>query len=55
MVRTLAFQYGGKTVLAMHFITNKGHYFMVEVDGKAIMFDGTTRAKVAEIEAQVDK
>ena len=44
-------QYGGQTVLAWHFITNKGHHFMVEADGKAMMFDGTSGAKIAEIKA----
>jgi hypothetical protein len=45
-------KFQGKDVLAWHFITDKGHYFMVEADGKAMMFDGTSQAKVVEIDTQ---
>jgi hypothetical protein len=45
-------KYQGKEVLAWHFITDKGHHYMVEADGKAMMFDGTSHAKLAEIDAQ---
>jgi hypothetical protein len=41
----------GKQVLAWHFLTDKGHHYMIDVDGKAIMFDGTTRKPVTEISA----
>ena len=44
-------KYQGKEVLAWHFITNKGHHFMVEANGKAMMFDGKSEAKIAEIDA----
>ncbi|MCU5783672.1 hypothetical protein MA04_02972 [Alcanivorax balearicus MACL04] len=42
-------EYQGHTVLAWHFLTDRGHHFMVEADGKAMMFDGTSGTKVAEI------
>jgi len=42
-------EYKGQNVLAWYFITDKGHHYMVEVGGKAIMFDGKTRQVVAEI------
>jgi hypothetical protein len=44
-------QYNGKRVLAWHFITDMGHYFMVDADGKAVMFDGATNKPVEEINA----
>jgi len=44
-------QYNGKRVLAWHFITDKGHHYMVDADGKAVMFDGATKKPVAEMEA----
>lgn len=39
----------GKAVLAWHFLTNKGHHLMVESSGKAIMFSGSSREKIAEV------
>jgi hypothetical protein len=45
-------EHRGKKVLAWHFITDKGHHFMVEAEGKALMFDGTSQALVVEIDAQ---
>ena len=44
-------EHNGKRVLAWHFITDKGHHYMVDADGKAVMFDGTTKEMVTEIEA----
>jgi len=44
-------QYNGKRVQAWHFITDKGHHYMVDADGKAVMFDGATKKPVAEMEA----
>jgi hypothetical protein len=41
--------YQGTTTMAWHFITNHGHHFMVRTDDKAIMFDGKTEHKVAEL------
>jgi hypothetical protein len=42
-------QYEGKTVMAWHFITDKGHHYMVDLDDNAIMFVGKTREKVIEL------
>jgi hypothetical protein len=44
-------QHNGQRVLAWHFLTDKGHHYMVDADGKAVMFDGTTKEMVTEIEA----
>jgi len=44
-------KHNGENVLAWHFITDKGHHYMVEADGRAIMYDGATRNPVAEIDA----
>ena len=44
-------QHNGQRVLAWHFLTDKGHHYMVDADGKAVMFNGTTKEAVTEIEA----
>ena len=44
-------EHNGKRVLAWHFITDKGHHYMVDADGKALMFNGTTKEMVTEIAA----
>ena len=44
-------EHNGKRVLAWHFSTDKGHHYMVDADGKASMFNGTTKEMVTEIEA----
>ncbi len=44
-------QHNGQRVLAWHFLTDKGHHYMVDADGKAVMFDGTTKEMVTEVEA----
>ena len=44
-------QHNGQRVVAWHFLTDKGHHYMVDVDGKAMMFNGTTKEAVTEIEA----
>jgi hypothetical protein len=44
-------QHKGQRVVAWHFLTNKGHHYMVDADGKAVMFNGTTKEVVTEIEA----
>ena len=43
------FPYRGRTAFAHHFSTDRGHHFMIEVDGKALLFSGTTNEKLAEI------
>ncbi|MEG5016634.1 MULTISPECIES: DMP19 family protein [unclassified Microcoleus] len=42
-------EYGGQRILAWHFITDKGHHFMVEADGKAMMFSGKSKEQIAEL------
>jgi hypothetical protein len=44
-------QQNGQPVVAWHFLTDKGHHYMVDADGKAVMFNGTTKEVVTEIEA----
>lgn len=44
-------QHNGQRVVAWHFLTDKGHHYMVDMDGKAVMFDGTTKVVVTEIDA----
>jgi len=44
-------QHNGQRVVAWHFLTDKGHHYMVDADGKALMFNGTTKQVVTEIEA----
>ncbi len=44
-------KHNGKEVLAWHFLTDKGHFYMVEDGGKAIMFHGDTNARITVIDA----
>jgi hypothetical protein len=44
-------QHNGQRVVAWHFLTDKGHHYMVDADGKAVMFNGTTKELVTEVEA----
>lgn len=44
-------RHNGVMTLAWHFFTDKGHHYMVEADGAAIMFQGGTDKKIAEISA----
>jgi hypothetical protein len=44
-------QHNGQRVLAWHFLTDKGHHYMVDAHGKAVMFNGTTKVVVTEIDA----
>jgi hypothetical protein len=44
-------QHNGQRMVAWHFITDKGHHYMVDADGKAVMFNGTTKEMVTEVEA----
>jgi hypothetical protein len=44
-------QHNGQRVLAWHFITDKGHHYMVEENGGAMMYHGATNKPVVEIEA----
>jgi hypothetical protein len=40
----------GRRIISWHFITDKGHHFMVEADGKAMMFQGKTNEPIGFIE-----
>jgi len=42
----------GEKIFAWHFITDKGHHYMVELYGKAMMFVGTGERKVVEVAAE---
>jgi hypothetical protein len=43
--------YNGKKVKAWHFITSKGHQYMIDEGGKAVMFDAGTGNAVVEVAA----
>jgi hypothetical protein len=44
-------QHKGNGVWAWHFMTDKGHQYMIDADGKAVMFDDATDKPVAEMDA----
>jgi hypothetical protein len=44
-------QHNGERVVAWHFLTDKGHHYMVDAGAKAVMFNGTTKEMVTEVEA----
>lgn len=44
-------EYDGKQTLAWHFITDKGHHYMVDADGKAMMFDGDSNEQIVSVDA----
>ncbi len=41
----------GARTLAWHFFTDRGHHFMVEAGGQAIMFDGDSHRRIIAIDA----
>ncbi|OAI56542.1 hypothetical protein AYO49_00625 [Verrucomicrobiaceae bacterium SCGC AG-212-N21] len=43
--------YQGQRVLAWHFITDKGHHYMVETGGKALMFNDESDKPIADVDA----
>lgn len=43
-----AHKHEGKPVLAWHFLTDAGHFYMIDLGDKALMFHGDTNALVAE-------
>lgn len=43
--------YEGQQVLAWHFVTDQGHHYMVDLNGRASMLQGDSHEKVIEIEA----
>ena len=44
-------KYNGKNILAWHFITDKGHHYMVDADGEAMMFNGDSHQPIVSIKA----
>jgi len=44
-------QHNGERTVAWHFSTDNGHHYMIDADGQALMFDGTTKNLVAQIDA----
>lgn len=44
-------EYKGVQILAWHFITNKGHHYMIDYKGEAIMFNGDSSKVVISISA----
>jgi hypothetical protein len=46
--------YAGRQTIAWHFLTDRGHHFMVEADGKAIMFEGSSCRHICELDAPDD-
>jgi hypothetical protein len=46
-----AYSHHGQRVMSWHFLTDKGHFHMADVGGKALMFRGHTDEVVCEIEA----
>jgi len=47
-------QYKGTQVLAWHFLTDKGHHYMIDVNLEAIMFEGESETVVTTIPAGVE-
>lgn len=44
------YEYRGEKVFIHVFLTDRGHYFMLEADGKAMMFDRASGSKLVEID-----
>lgn len=49
------FEYNGQQMISWHFLTDKGHFHMADIDGKALMFKGHADEIVCEIDAPDDK
>ncbi len=45
------FEYKGQQMISWHFLTDKGHFHMADIDGKALMFKGHSDEVICEIEA----
>ena len=43
-----SYEHEGKPTLAWHFLTDAGHFYMVDLGDKALMFNGDTKQLVAE-------
>ncbi len=46
-----SYKHDGASTVAWHFLTDRGHFFMVESKGKAHMLDGKTKKSVASVAA----
>jgi hypothetical protein len=44
-------KYKGESILAWHFITDMGHHYMVDTEGKAMMFNGDSNKMIVQIKA----
>lgn len=44
-------KYNGRQMISWHFLTDQGHFHMVDIDSKALMFEGHSDEVVCEIEA----
>lgn len=44
-------QHEGQQVLAWHFLTDRGHFYLLDLDGVARMHDADSHAVIAQIEA----
>jgi hypothetical protein len=45
------YEYNGQQMISWHFLTDKGHFHMVDVGGKALMFKGHSDELVCQIKA----
>lgn len=45
-------EHEGVKTLSWHFITDKGHHYMVDTDSEAIMFNGDTHEKIVQLPTQ---
>lgn len=45
------YEHQGVKTAAWHFMTNQGQHYMIEVGGKALLYQTKTRSKIAEINA----
>jgi hypothetical protein len=48
------YEFEGKQVSAYHFLTDEGHHHMIEHEGKAIMFQGSSTDEVCSVDAPPD-
>ncbi|QDU36623.1 hypothetical protein Mal4_09100 [Maioricimonas rarisocia] len=49
-----AFEWKGQPLVAWHFLTDKGHFYLVDADGKARMMHGDSDEQICEIDAPED-
>ena len=46
-----AYKHAGRQTIAWHFMTDRGRYYMVDADGKSMMFESDSRECLAELDA----